>query len=261
MTSHARCVVALAVTVWLGGFRLLAQDTAASADPATPEIAPAPSAAISVPLNEERIFRVIPDYQTVRDSSQPVKPLTPAQKWNLGLRETVDPFNIASAALTAAFSQHDNQTPKYGEGWPNYGKRFGAAVGDFGLQNFFSAGVFATVLHQDPRYFRKGPAARIVPRIVYSVTRLFVCRNDAGQSMINAANLLGMSAGIAASNMYYPSASRTGRVMAGRIETSLFGGLTGNLMSEFWPDLQRKFFGKKRGAGSQPAAPALVPAR
>jgi hypothetical protein len=33
--------------------------------------------------------------------------------------------------------------------------------------------------------------------------------------------------------------------MMGRVETSLFGGLTGNLLSEFWPDLQRKLFRKK----------------
>jgi hypothetical protein len=74
---------------------------------------------------------------------------------------------------------------------------------------------------------------------------LFVCRNDAGRPTFNSSNLLGMGMGIAASNLYYPSASRTGTVMMGRVETSLFGGLTGNLLSEFWPDLQRKLFRKK----------------
>jgi hypothetical protein len=187
----------------------------------------------------------MPDYQTVADTSHPVAPLTAAQKWNLGWKESADPFNIVSAAMTAAFSQHDNQTPKYGEGWPNYGKRFGAAITDFGTQNLFSAGLFATLLHQDPRYFRKGPGTAVMPRVWYSVTRLFVCRNDAGQSVLNSSNLLGMSLGIAASNLYYPSPSRTGTVMAGRIETSLLGGLTGNLLSEFWPDIQRKLFHKK----------------
>jgi len=188
---------------------------------------------------------VIPDYQTVEDTSHPVAPMTPAGKWNLAWRETVDPFNIATAAMTAAFSQRGNQTPAYGEGWPDYGKRFGAAVGDSGTQSFFSAGVFAVLLRQDPRYFREGPSSGIARRVWYSASRLFVCRNDAGQPVFNGSNLLGMSLGIAASNLYYPSASRTGTVMAGRIETSLFGGVTGNLMSEFWPDIQRKFFHKK----------------
>src|SRR5262249_40363747 len=155
--------------------------------------------------------------QTVQDTSHPVAPLTPSQKWNLAWKETSDPFNIANAAMTAAFSQHENQTPKYGEGWPNYGKRFGAAIADFGTQNLLTAGVFANILRQDPRYFRKGPTAGVVPRVWYSVTRLFVCHNDAGRSVFNSSNLLGIGAGIAASNLYYPSASRNGAVMAGRV--------------------------------------------
>ena len=213
-------------------------------DSATSDGAPILPAPAAVPFNEERILKVIPDYQTVEDSSKPVAPMTAAEKWKLGWKETVDPFNLANAAMTAAFSQHDNQTPKYGQGWANYGRRYGAAVADFGTQNFFSAGLFATVLRQDPRYFRKGPVSGVMPRVWYSMTRLLVCRNDAGRSVFNASNLLGMSLGIAASNAYYPSSSRTGTVMAGRVETSLFGGLMGNLMSEFWPDVQRKVFHK-----------------
>jgi hypothetical protein len=34
--------------------------------------------------------------------------------------------------------------------------------------------------------------------------------------------------------------------MFSRVGTSLFGGLTGNLLSEFWPDLQNRFFKRKR---------------
>lgn len=247
MNPGGRFFALAALAVWLaGGFSASAQDAAGTPiDSPTIDPTPVLPAPAATPLNDRRILKVIPDYQTVRDASAPVAPLTPAQKWKLAWKETGDPFNIASAAMTAAFSQHDNQTPRYGEGWSNYGRRFGAAVVDFGTQNFFSAGVFANLLGQDPRYFRKGPSAGVIPRVWYSMTRLFVCRNDAGQSVFNASNLLGMSVGIAASNLYYPSASRTGGVMAGRIETSLFGGFTGNLLSEFWPDLQKKFFHKK----------------
>jgi hypothetical protein len=241
-----------AVTGWLVvGYSASAQETLpgsaldSAAPPASNEPAPVIPAPVAAPLNDQRILKVIPDYQTIEDSTRPVAPMTPREKWNLGLKESVDPFNIANAALTAAFSQHDNQTPKYGEGWPNYGRRFGAAIADFGTQNFFSAGVFANLLHQDPRYFRKGPSSKIAPRVWYSVTRLFVCRGDNGNPQLNATNLLGMAFGIAASNVYYPSASRTGTVMAGRLETSFLGGVTGNLMSEFWPDVQKKFFRKK----------------
>jgi hypothetical protein len=242
MASHGWRILAL--TGWFAlGLCAQAQESATTEEvPSETTVIPAP---VVVPLNEARIMKVIPDYQTVEDSTKPVAAMTARQKWYLGWRETVDPFNIASAAMTAAFSQIHNQTPKYGEGWANYGKRFGAAVADFGTQNFFSAGVFANLLHQDPRYFRKGPSSKLLPRVGYSVSRVLVCRDDSGKSVLNASNLLGMSAGIAVSNVYYPSASRTGTVMAGRVETSLFGGVMGNLMSEFWPDLQKKFFHKK----------------
>lgn len=220
-------------------------ESSTATDSATPDVIPVTPAPVVVPLNEQRILKVIPDYQTVQDSSRPVAPMTASQKWELAWRETYDPYNIATAAMTAGFSQMHNQTPAYREGWPAYGERFGAAIADFGTQNLFSAGVFATLLHQDPRYFRKGSSSGILSRSWYSITRVVVCRNDNGHAVLNSSNLLGTAFGIAASNVYYPSASRTGTVMAGRVETSLFGGVVGNLMSEFWPDVQRKFFQKK----------------
>jgi hypothetical protein len=252
--GRADSFAAAALTGWFvfGACALAQQETALPeilTDEALllPAVIPAPilPAPTAVPLNDDRIMKVIPDYQTVEDSSQAVAPMTASQKWYLAWKETIDPFNVGTAAMTAAFSQRGNQTPKYGEGWANYGMRYGAALADFGTQNFFSAGVFATLLHQDPRYFRKGPSAGFLPRVWYSITRIVVCRDDHGHSVLNTSNLLGTAFGIAASNVYYPSASRTGTIMAGRVETSLFGDITGNLMSEFWPDIQRKFFQRK----------------
>lgn len=199
-----------------------------------------------VPLNEQRILKVIPDYQTVEDSHQLVAPMTAKEKWHLAWKEVIDPFNLGSAVAAAAMSQAGNETPKYGEGAANYGKRVGAAIGDFGTQNFFAAGVFASAFHQDPRYFRKGTPAGILPRALYSVSRIFITRQDSGRTAFNASNILGMAAGIGASNLYYPAASRTGSVMLSRVGTSFTGDVLGNLMSEFWPDLQRKFFQKKQ---------------
>jgi hypothetical protein len=204
---------------------------------------PAPSSAPA--LNDERILGVIPNYQTVNDSSVPVAPLTSKQKWNLAWKQTIDPFNIANAALGASFSQMGNQTPKYGEGSVPYTKRFGAALADFGTQNFFSAGVLANLLHQDPRYFRKGPESGLLQRVAYSLSRLVIAKQDSGAAAFNASGIFGMALGIAASNAYYPVASRRGTVMAERVTTSLTGGIMGNLMCEFWPDIQKKFFHKK----------------
>ena len=207
---------------------------------------PAPSTSHTDPFNEDRIMKVMPDYQTVRDPHADTPPLTNRQKWLLAWKETVDPFNIASAAMAAGFSQAAQQTPKYGVGGVAYSERFAAAVADFGSQNVFSAGLLAVVLHQDPRYFRKGPGSKIPARVWYAIKAVVVCRNDAGKEVFNSSGIFGMMMGIAASNLYYPAPSRNGGVMAGRVQTSMFGGVVGNVTSEFWPDLEKKFFHHKQ---------------
>lgn len=196
-------------------------------------------------LNRERILGVIPNYQTVDDGGGGVAPLTRCEKWDLALKDTMDPFNVLSAAFGSAVSQAERDTPDYGQGSRAIGERFGAAWLDLTTQNFFSAGL-AGVFHQDPRYFRKGPQAGIARRVLYSVTRLVVTRQDSGARAFNVSGLLGMSMGIAASNIYYPPGSARGTVMLGRVETSLTGQITSNLLSEFWPDIQHKFFHKHR---------------
>jgi hypothetical protein len=230
---------ALVVCGLLGGAGARAQAPADSSEPRLANLAPAS------PFNEDRILWVMPDYQTVRDSSVPVAPLTPKQKWDLAWKETVDPFNFASVVIAAGFSQMGDQTPRYGEGGAAYGERVGAAFADFGTQNFFSAGLLANLLHQDPRYYRKGPATGVVKRVAYSVSRIAVTPTDSGRPVFNSSGVFGMMMGIAASNLYYPSASIRSTVMAGRLYTSLVGGVIGNLMSEFWPDVQKRFFHRK----------------
>lgn len=201
-----------------------------------------PARPVAPVFNPDRIMGVLPDYQTVRDTTHCVAPLSVKEKWTLAAKETLDPVNIATAFFTAAESQYGNETPKYGEGWPNYARRVGAAQLDFASQNFFSAGLLASVLHQDPRYFRRGPQSKFVRRIFYSIGQLVIGRQDSGRQSFNASNIGGMAMGIAASNLYYPSASRNGAVMASRVLTSLMGGALGNMMSEFWPDAQQRFF-------------------
>jgi hypothetical protein len=215
------------------------------------------SAQSSDGLNHDRILGVIPDYQTVNDATPATPPLTPKQKWQFFLDETRDPFNIAAEALSAGLSQADNQTPKYGEGGRAYAERFGAAVGDFTSQNLFSDAVLACLLHQDPRYFRKGPQSRFLPRVMYSLSRIAVARQDSGRSTFNASGVFGMALGIGASNLYYPSASRTGTVMATRVGTSVAGWALGNVAVEFWPDIHQKFFTNGFLHRKAPQPPAL----
>jgi hypothetical protein len=195
--------------------------------------------------DKDRIFGVIPNYLTVEDPTKRVAPLTAREKFRLFAKETIDPFTVLSAAAGAALSQVDNQNPKYGEGAGPYGERFGAAVADITTQNFFQDAVFATLLHEDPRYFRRGPEFGVWYRVGYALSRVVVTRTDAGKNRFNFSGIMGMSAGIALSNAYYPDSSVSGGEVGYRFATSAVASALSNLLPEFWPDVHEKFFHRK----------------
>ncbi len=205
---------------------------------------------------DDRIFGVIPNYLTVEDPQQKIVPLTVKQKFELFAKETVDPFTFGSSAAGAALSQIDNDNPKYGHGGGPYAERFGAAVADVTTQNFFSDAVLASLLHEDPRYFRRGPEFSVWYRVGYALSRVVVTRTDAETESFNYSGILGMSLGIALSNAYYPDASVSASEVGYRFGTSLLASALSNILPEFWPDVHDKFFHRKpRPASPPPATP------
>jgi hypothetical protein len=221
-----------------------------SAGPLFPQ-APADNApgaieqAVAATTND-RIFGVIPNYQTVSNPQKSVSPLSVKQKFGLFAKETFDPFIVVSSAAGAALSQADNDHPQYGQGSGPYAERFGAAVADVTTQNFFSDAVLASLLHEDPRYFRKGKEYRFWPRLGYAVSRVVITRTDAGKRSFNYSGVFGMAMGIALSNAYYPARSVNGSVDVTRLGTSLVSAALSNILPEFWPDIREKFFRHKR---------------
>ena len=197
------------------------------------------------PLTDDRIFGVIPNYQTVNDPQLSVPPLTVGQKFTLFFKETVDPFTIASAGAGAAMSQAGNDDPKYGQGSGPYAQRFGAALADITTQNFFSDAVLSSILHEDPRYYRQGPAFHFWHRVGYAVSRVFVGRTDSGKTIFNNSNIIGMAMGIGLSNAYYPPRSVNAAEMGSRLGTSLVASALSNILPEFWPDIRQKIFHRK----------------
>jgi len=125
------------------------------------------------PFNEERILGVMPDYQTVRIRASGCAAYRQTEV-GPGLEETVDPFNFASVAMAAGFRKRESDS-QVRRGDSAYGERIGAAFADFGTQNFFSAGVLANLLHQDPRITAREPATGVFKRAAYSVSRIASC--------------------------------------------------------------------------------------
>ena len=190
--------------------------------------------------SSERIFGVVPAYNI--SDAQNAPPLTQGGKFNLFVKGTLDPFPFAAYALQAGVSQASDSHNGYGQGLAGYGKRFGAACLDGTSARFFGTYAFPSLLHQDPRYFRKGQGSAW-SRVRYSITRGFVTRADSGSSQPNWSNVFGKFTAAGLSNLYYPAADRGADLTLTRVAISLSYQTLGNLAIEFWPEIHRKLSG------------------
>lgn len=173
------------------------------------------------------------------DISVPSAPATVTQKWQFFKEETIGPFVLLAGSITAVVEQAARADPQYGVGGVALAKRFGASVGDNVSQNFFSDFLMASAFHEDTRYRRKGEGHRFWSRFGYAISRAVVARTDAGEPVVNWANLTGCGLQAGLSNAYYPPPSRNLSATAINWANSLAGSGFGNLFPEFLPDFKR----------------------
>ena len=142
-------------------------------------------------------------------------------------------------------NQWENEYPGYGQGAQGYGKRLGASYADNFDGTLLGGAVFPVLLHQDPRYFRKGSGS-FKSRLFYAVSTTVRCKNDRGAWEPNYSNVLGNIAAGGISNLYYPSTDRGAGLTLERALTVTAEGAIGTVFVEFWPDISKKVFGGKQ---------------
>jgi hypothetical protein len=169
-------------------------------------------------------------------------PLSGHDKFELFLRRTYSPYTFVTAAAETTWAQMWGQWPEYGGGLPGWGKRFGAILADTESRRFIQTFLLSTLLHQDPRYFRSGKKG-LISRGWYAATRVFVTRDDDGDSTFNTAELLGTLFTSSLQNAYYPASDRGFPKTMTRFVGALGSDATSDITREFWPDV-RCFFRK-----------------
>jgi len=210
---------------------VLAFSTVSAQQPATP-----PNPADDT--GGKRILWVIPNFRT-SPTLNPYVPIAPKEKFKIASQDSFDRGTIALAAAFAGQSMLSNSNRSFGEGVPGYAKYFGAAYGDFVIGNYMTEGVFPTLLHQDPRYFRRGKGKGLA-RLGYATSRIFVTVHDSGRLEPNYSELLGNSAAVAISMAYYRENRDVGDAVS-KLGGQLAVDMASNVIKEFWPDLSRKF--------------------
>jgi len=190
---------------------------------------------------KQRILGLIPQFN-VSNISNAVR-LSPRQKMQLAFKTSVDPFTFLFAGIDSGISQANDSFPGYGLGAEGYAKRFGASYADSFSGTMIGNAFLPIILHQDPRYFRKGTGS-FAGRFTYAVLSTIRCRGDSGHWQPNYSNVLGNLAAGGISNLYYPSGERGFVSTYQRAIVVSSQGAIGATLAEFWPDIAHRLFRK-----------------
>jgi hypothetical protein len=203
---------------------------------------------------KQRLLGVMPQFQVVMGGK--AAPLSGGEKWRLALHSAIDPFYIAWAfVIGGGYGELVDSHTGYGWGPAGYFKRVGSTYADNVNGALIGNALLPQLLHQDPRYFRKGTGS-IKGRFLYAALSTFVCHGDNGKREVNVSNVLGNYISGAISNAYYPANERgVALTLENGTSVTLFGALGGQLL-EFGPDISRLM---QRGR-HHPAATGPAPA-
>ncbi len=162
-------------------------------------------------------------------------------------KATLDSFDRGTVALGVLFGAEAGLTDcnrSLGQGVGGYTHCFATSYADYVIGDYMTEAVFPTILHQDPRYFRRGTGGGW-SRPGYAVGQIFWTYNDSWRGQFNSSEIAGNSTAVAFSIAYYPE----NRDVAGGVSKP--GGQPGvdmasNILKEFCPDLERKFSRKHK---------------
>jgi len=145
--------------------------------------------------------------------------------------------------MVAGIAMANKSEPSFGQGAGGYGIYYAHAYADGFIENFMVEAIVPTLTKQDPRYYTLGHGG-FFKRSGYAVSRLFVTRRDSGGPTLNFSEIVGAGAAAGISNAYYPPGNTWVKTYQRWGSQVLQDGL-GNLLKEFWPDIDRAIFHNK----------------
>lgn len=206
----------------------------ASTAPSTPGVVRSPDEKHEKVDN--RILGVLPNYRTANPLDVYV-PLTTKQKFTIAMKDSFDWPNYLVSGAFAGLYHLENENPSFGQGMKGYAHRYWTSYIDQSMGNLMTEAVMPTLLHEDPRYFRKvdGPKWG---RMGYALTRVLVTHTDAGGTRFNFSEVIGNGVMAGVGNAYYPDNRGVNDTMQ-RWGMQIATDALSNVLKEFWPDIKR----------------------
>jgi len=200
------------------------------------------------PQQDKRLFGIIPNYRT-SPSLAHYEPLTSKEKFKLAADDALDRGTFILAAAFAGKNQITNANPSFGQGVKGYSDYFVTSYADWAIGDYMTEAIWPSLLHQDPRYFRRGNG-RALSRLAYAMGQIFITHNDSGHHSFNFSEIGGNATAAAISQAYYPD-NRDAVSAASTLGVQIGVDMASNIMKEFYPDLRRALSRKHRSAMSQ----------
>ncbi len=165
--------------------------------------------------------------------------MTATEKLRFAALGSVDPLAITEAAAKAGFYQTSGFRRRYGTGASAYFEQFGASTADGALRAMTGDFLYASLFHEDPRYFPRGRGST-GRRVGYALSRVFVTRSDSGQQVFNWSSLLGSATSAGLANIYLPKQDRTLGTAVGNFGWFLAGQGFNKVLQEFMPGIYHR---------------------
>jgi hypothetical protein len=189
---------------------------------------------------KDRIFSLVPNYQSVtQDPNKPLPPLTVGGKFKLAAKGAFDPGEFILIGALAAEDQITTDPKSLGQGWGSFGERYALNFADQTIGSFMTGAIFPSILHQDPRYYRKAHGG-FWRRSGYALSRTVVIRSDSGSRQFNASEIVGNGVAAGIANAYHPHDERSLTGTAATWGTDIAVDTLANWFKEFWPDIEKK---------------------
>ena len=135
------------------------------------------------------ILGIIPNYRTSPNLDN-YEPLTSREKFKIASEDSLDRGTFAMGALFGGLGQLTDGNKSFGQGAAGFGRYFGTSYGDLLIGNYMSEAVYPSILHQDPRYFRRGTGSGC-SRFAYAISQIFWTHRDSGGISSTTPNGLG----------------------------------------------------------------------
>jgi len=187
--------------------------------------------------SDKRILGIIPNYRTY-PTLLDYQPISTREKFAIATQDAFDRGTFVLAALFGGYSQLTDANRSFGQGVEGYAHYFVTSFADWSIGDYMTEAVFPVLLHQDPRYFRRGSGSG-PGRFLYAMSQIFWTRTDSGGHMFNFSEIGGNAAASAISQAYYPE-NRTAAEAGSKLAIQVGMDMASNVLKEFWPDLHRK---------------------